>query len=276
MMEHVADENRAVAGAFQPEYHMTGRVSWRRNDVQELVESERPGDKISASAVDDRQHAFAECAELHRLGFIRISVELAVVLEVRLGDDVAGIRKCRHPAAVTQLCIPADVIVMEMRTHHVVDVLRPRASGGEAFEVGCIEHVPERPRRPRPVVAAAAVDENALAADLQQPAVHAELDEVLLGVIVMRRHPMGVLRGDPGVVFGENVARAVHRQISLLNTRDAGLADRKYRHLFPTFCSRTFSAKYSLIATVKTSQLFQVSVRGRTAWTLASEIAAPS
>src|SRR5262249_38160544 len=101
------------------------------------------------------------------------------------------------------------------------------------IEIGLIEHVPERPRRPRPVVAAAAVDENLLEADLQQPAVHAELDEVLFGVVVIWRHPVRVRSGDRRVVFRKNIARAVDRQVGFLDARDADLADRKYRHVFP-------------------------------------------
>src|SRR5258706_14475136 len=124
-------------------------------------------------------------------------------------------------------------MVMAVGAHYGVDVLLPSAGGGEAVELGLIEHVPERPRRPRPVVAAAAVDENLLRPDLHQPAMHAELDEVFLGVVVVWRHPVRMGGSDRGVVFGKNVARAVDRQGGFLDAPDADLADRKYRHGFP-------------------------------------------
>src|SRR5262252_3356078 len=46
MMEHVADENGTVTRAFKPKHHMARRVSRRRNNLQELVEPVRPGDKV--------------------------------------------------------------------------------------------------------------------------------------------------------------------------------------------------------------------------------------
>jgi hypothetical protein len=120
------------------------------------------------------------------------------------------------------------MIVMEMGAHHVVDVLGPCAGSREAIEVGLIEHVPKRPRRPRLVVAATAVDENLLAPDLHEPAVHAKLDEVLFGVVVIWRHPMHVGGGDRGIIFRKNIARTVDRQVGFLDAPDARFAHRKH------------------------------------------------
>src|SRR5262245_25159480 len=122
------------------------------------------------------------------------------------------------------------MIVMQMRGHHVVDVLRARTRSREPLEIGRVEHVPERPRWPAPVVAAAAVDQDGLAADFQEPAVHAELDEVLVAIVVMRRHPMGMLCRDRIGVFWKDVARPIDRQIGLLDPGNAGLANGELGH----------------------------------------------
>ena len=69
---------------------------------------------------------------------------------------------------------------MQMRAHHHVDFLGPGAGGGEPLEIGLVEHVPERPAGLVLLVAAAGVDQDGLAADLEQPAVHHQPDAAAL------------------------------------------------------------------------------------------------
>jgi hypothetical protein len=116
---------------------------------------------------------------------------------------------------------------MQVRAHDEIDLVRPRTSGGEPVQIGGIEHVPKRPRGPRFVIAATCVDENLLLADLQKPAMHAELDEAGAGVIVIGRKPMLVLCEDLLVPFRKEITWPIHRQIRLLDPRDRRLAKRE-------------------------------------------------
>src|SRR5262249_30356398 len=100
-----------------------------------------------------------------------------------------GVLERRHPGAVAQLRVPADMIVVKVRAHHVVDVLGSRPGGSKPFEIRRVEHVPERTCRPALVVAAAAIDQDVHLPDLEEPAVYAELDETLVWIVMIRRHP---------------------------------------------------------------------------------------
>ncbi|MFZ0101521.1 MAG: hypothetical protein WAL49_04465, partial [Pseudolabrys sp.] len=81
------------------------------------------------------------------------------------------------------------MVMMQVCAHYQIDFLRPRAGGCKAIKIRNIEHVPERPSGLDLVVAAAGVDQDLLAADLQQPAVDGEPDQSLVSVVVMRRQP---------------------------------------------------------------------------------------
>jgi hypothetical protein len=122
------------------------------------------------------------------------------------------------------------VIVMKVRAHDVIDLLRPRTRRGKPLQPGNIEHVPERPRRLDLVVAAAAVDQDVLTTDLHEPAVDAELYEAAGRIIVARRKPCGVLGEDMLVEFGKNIARTIGRAIGLFDAGNVRLADREHSH----------------------------------------------
>src|SRR5262245_17467480 len=102
VMPHIANENGAFASTFEPEYDMSGRMARRRHNLHMIVEAVRSGDEIRAAGLDDRQHALAKGAELGR-SFLGVGVERSVILEIRLGKDVTGVREGRHPAAVLEL-----------------------------------------------------------------------------------------------------------------------------------------------------------------------------
>jgi hypothetical protein len=122
------------------------------------------------------------------------------------------------------------MVMMQVRAHDVIDLVRPRARGREPVEIGRVEQVPERPPRLDLVVAATAVDQDILAPDLQEPAVHAELYESARRVVMARRQPRGMPGEDMVVEFGKDVAGAISRAIGLLDAGNAGLADRKHSH----------------------------------------------
>src|ERR1700723_2004638 len=44
--------------------------------------------------------------------------QVAPVIELLLPKEVAGLRKCRDPLTIHQLCIPTHVIEVQVRTQH--------------------------------------------------------------------------------------------------------------------------------------------------------------
>src|SRR5664279_3326394 len=119
---------------------------------------------------------------------------------------------------------------MQMRAHHQVDFVRPRAGSLQPVEPRRVEHVPMRSLWARLVVAAATVDQDLAAVDLQQPAMDAELEQIAGWIVMVRRKPVAVLLEMRVGPFREQITRAVDRQIGFLNAGNRGFADLEYRH----------------------------------------------
>jgi hypothetical protein len=229
-MPHITDESGALALTLELEEHVTRRVARCRVDLDEIVKPVSPtAHQVGFAVLENRHDAFPECAQFGR-SFLRIGIDLRKIVHIRLGKDVPRIGKCRHPFPIFLLGIPADMIVMQMGAHHEVDVLGPRSRGGKPLEVGQIEHVPEGTPGLGFVVAAARVDQDLLAADLQQPAVNRQLDQSCIGFIMVRRQP-GLVLGHMRVVeFRKNFARRIGRKVCFLDARDDGIAYGEHQH----------------------------------------------
>src|SRR5215467_7496051 len=130
MMPDVANESRTLALAFHLEENVTRRVTGRRIDLDEVVDPVRPAaDEIGAAMLKDRHNAFAERTQLRR-PLLWINIDLGKIIDIRLGKYVTRVGKGWYPLAVLLLCVPADMVVMQVRAHHQIDFLRPRAGGG--------------------------------------------------------------------------------------------------------------------------------------------------
>src|SRR5262245_64713820 len=119
------------------------------------------------------------------------------------------------------------MIVVQMRAHHEIDFFGPHACSCKAFEIRHVEHVPERPAGFYLVVAAARVDENSLAADLQEPAMDRKYDLAGRGLVMMRSQPTFVLREQGIGKVRKYVAQEIAWKICLFDARDRGLANFK-------------------------------------------------
>ena len=184
----------------------------------------RAVDHLAEPGLDDRQHAVAQRAADGGALF-RIAIDAEEMVVVGLAEDVLRIRECRHPAAVVQFRIPADVIDVQMRAHHHVDVFGLCAGRREPFDVGRVEIVPERPMLARFVIADAGVDQDFPAADLDQPRVDAELEEAARRIVVIRHHPAHVPGDELVAPVGEECLRFEEVPVGFLDARDLGRAD---------------------------------------------------
>jgi hypothetical protein len=123
------------------------------------------------------------------------------------------------------------MVVVQVRAHDDVDLLRLDADSGQPREVGLVEHVPERTAGLVLLVAAAGVDQDGLAADPQEPRVHGEQDAAALRVVVVRRQPRHVafeLRvGD----LRKHLLDRIGRQVGLLDAMYRCVADLEHQSL---------------------------------------------
>ena len=120
-----------------------------------IANSKVVADDLGSFCFNHGQHAVAERCDF------RLRVLLGPVIKLALGEHVARLREGRHPASVFQSRVPADMIDMQMRAHHEIDVADGNARGAERAHVGVVGlQVPFRAQRPRLVVADAAIDQD--------------------------------------------------------------------------------------------------------------------
>jgi hypothetical protein len=113
---------------------------------------------------------------------------------------------------------------MQMRAHHEIDFLGTRAGGGKPIEICHVEHVPEGAPRFDFVVAATRVDQDFLAADLQQPTVNGEPDPACLSLVVMGRKPCPVLGQMCIGEFRKDFPQRISRKVGFLDADNYGIA----------------------------------------------------
>jgi hypothetical protein len=58
------------------------------------------------------------------------------MLPLLTGEEVVSVGERRHPPTIDEPRVPTDVIGMEMRAEHIVDVFRSETGGGEVREIG--------------------------------------------------------------------------------------------------------------------------------------------
>ena len=96
------------------------------------------------------------------------------MLELAAGHDIARIGKGRDPAPVFEAGVPADMIPVQVRAHHVVDILDLDSCVCEVSEVGCSQPVKLRPRRTLLVIAEAGIDQDRVMPGLDDETVKTE------------------------------------------------------------------------------------------------------
>ena len=140
--------------------------------------------------------------------------------------DVTGIREGRGPAGAVPPRVPADVVGVDMRADHEIDVLGPYTLSRKARQVIRIEVV-EPLEGPRPSIADARVDQDRQVALSQKPGV--DVDEEVCLVRGARGGDTGVcLRGDGGVIpIGKKYRR---------REREGDLVDPGYRPVAELAC----------------------------------------
>jgi hypothetical protein len=201
-VHQVAGEHRVIPAAAEREGDMARRVAGSRQDARVVADRKIIAHDLMPLGFDDRQHAIDEGRHGCR------GVLLGPVVKLAPREYVAGIRKRRYPAAIFEPRIPADVIDMQMRAHHVVDIADGKARRGEAAQKGVVGlHVPFRPLRPRLVVADAAVDQDGVMRRLYDVRLEAQDQHVIVVERMRGTHPRAVLGQDFRRQAGQHLQR---------------------------------------------------------------------
>jgi hypothetical protein len=126
------------------------------------------------------------------------------------------------------------MIDMQVGTHHHVDLVGLDAGCLQPRQVGRLHQVPFGPVRPGFVVADTGVDQDALAADGQKPAVDAELQGSRRLVVVVGEQPVAMLLHHAGLPVREEHLGVEVGFIGFLDALHRGGAQLHFRHAFPS------------------------------------------
>jgi hypothetical protein len=175
MMGDVACDHRPFALGLDHDAHVARRVAngrrepdLRRDDVVEFH-------KLDEAGVEDGPYAIAE----HSL--LLLVLVGAPEFVFASADEVARVGEGRHPLAVLEHGVPADVVDVEVRAHYGVDRFARPAGLGEMLQEGRRQALAAGDLA-RPVVAHTGVDDQLEPRRLNQQRMNAELQGgVVLG-----------------------------------------------------------------------------------------------
>ncbi len=128
-----------------------------------------------------------------------------------LAHDITRIGKGRHPSPVDQPCVPSDMVGMQMRAEHDVDVLRLQRQSRQFTKIGRIKHMPGWHGLPLLVVSAAGIDQNVVTRGLHHVTVKAQEHDLRRWIDELRPQPATAI----GQYFGSDVRhqrRCLHRK----------------------------------------------------------------
>src|SRR5215472_12044164 len=200
---------------------MAGCVPRPRLDPYTVVERIIHGNQLGLATVHDGQQAVL----VVRIGRVCGSPFSDLpVLPFLARKEVAGVREGRYPSAVEEPRVPTDVIGVQMRAQHIVDMLLRKAGGGEIGEIRPILPVISQLVRALLVIARASVDQNGRPRRLYDCAVKRE-DHKTAGRVHQRRFEPGPMsRNDLRRRLGMNHGRLEQRSLELKHTGDFDLA----------------------------------------------------
>ena len=190
-MNGIGAKKRLLCAMAQAEAELTRCVTRQCRQRYSTADVKPVFNKVCETCFDDRQDAVAETAVIVHPG----RCQFLSLPMVKLGptDQIARVRESWHPAAVNQLCVPSDVIGVQMGAHHDIDVLGPEPGSCQSFKIaGRGTLVPIRTFRPRFVFTDAGINQDRASVDAKQMAVHAEQNftSIKVHMVGCKRCPM--------------------------------------------------------------------------------------
>jgi hypothetical protein len=233
LVQRIARKDRRVVARFELEHAVAGGVAEGVLEEEALDDLRAVVDELDLAGLDHRHDAVLDDGDVLRQRQVAAGRRLPV-LELAAREDVLGVREGRHPLAVDQPRVPADVVDVQVRADHQRHVLRLHAGLGQAIEVGQAQLVEalEQRQGARLVVAAAGVDQDRVAIVADHPGVHAGHDLLARLVPEARVGEQLVLGEDLGAVVGKQEGRLEPRRQHLLDARHVIRTHLECRHSF--------------------------------------------
>src|SRR5262245_56429256 len=116
-MDHVARDDGVGAWSANQHRVMVDGVVRGWDEGAEMVEGESAIDDGDAVGRDDRQHGISNPGTCCWIVFLT----LRPMRQLAVSEHVARVWKGRHPTAVLELRVPADMVDMQVRAHNEID-----------------------------------------------------------------------------------------------------------------------------------------------------------
>ena len=237
IVQGIAGEDRALAARIEIDADLARRMAGRGLQRQATAHAVLARHELRLLRLDDRQHRIVVGVDLEGLGARPLGLGLPEVV-VGARHHVLGVGEGRHPLAVLQPRVPADMVDVQMGAHHEVDLLGLDARLAQTLEILGVQHVEARHARPGLVVAAAGIDQDRVLARAQQPGMDRGHQPAAFRLVVARRQPMAFGGEGVGVELGKEILGREARTHLLLDARDAHVADVTILHFASSFSSR--------------------------------------
>src|SRR5882724_1862488 len=168
IVHDVTNEYRAIRARRDVEYGTSRSVTGSRDQGEVLVDGEATAPQVRLPRIVDRRDAVLVGILIDQCTLGLLFVERVPELEVCIGEEVGGVREGRNPLAVLQHGVPADMIQMEVRADHNIDVRWIYPLPRQILQVDRIELRHGRDVGPLFAVSTARIDQNILPGAAQQ------------------------------------------------------------------------------------------------------------
>ena len=162
---------------------MTGRMSRCRNQIHFIAKAMIRLDKVDKAGIEDRLHGIGENRAL-----FGIVCFIFPVVEFFARHQVPSIGKGRHPFSVDKHRVPADMVDMQVGTHHDVDTLARKAGFGHVLQKRALQTVPSWNMAALLVVSETGIDNNPMRRRLYDEGMNAH-PKLAVFIDEMRLHP---------------------------------------------------------------------------------------
>lgn len=169
--------------------NVSRRMTGGRLQHDAVVDLVIHGHKIGPVGFHNRQNAVVE----HVVANLRRAQHLLPVIVFRLSENVAGVRKSRHPAAVFELGVPSDVVDVQVGAHYDIDFLGAHADCGKIGHVRPVLLVPVGTARPVLVIADAGIQQDRQPPGADNVTLEREQHHPGFGIHIIRCHPRKML-----------------------------------------------------------------------------------
>src|SRR5262245_51177838 len=158
MMDHITHKDGGRVARAGMDHDITRGMAGGAFEPEPIFKGVVVVNQFRLPSAYHRQHAVLKSATVRRV-FAALVYPLPVG-EFAAGHDVAGIWEGRDPAPIVEPGVPADMVPVQMRAHHIIDILGLDPYRREVSEIRRAHPMKLRPCRALLVVAETGVDQN--------------------------------------------------------------------------------------------------------------------